>query len=128
MDKVVHFEIPVDDLARAKKFYKEIFGWEFNDVPTMDYSIIKTVVTDEKNMPSETGAINGGMMKRVNKGETPVIVIDVPSIDDYLKKLEKAGSKVILPKQKVGDMGLYARITDTEGNVIGIWQSLRQPA
>ncbi len=31
MDKVVHFEIPVDDLDRAKKFYSSIFGWELQD-------------------------------------------------------------------------------------------------
>jgi predicted enzyme related to lactoylglutathione lyase len=28
MDKGVHFEIPVDDVARAKGFYGSIFGWE----------------------------------------------------------------------------------------------------
>lgn len=31
MDKVVHFEIPTDDLDRAKKFYSSIFSWELQD-------------------------------------------------------------------------------------------------
>ena len=35
MDKIVHFEIPVDDLARAKAFYGSIFGWGLDDVPGM---------------------------------------------------------------------------------------------
>ncbi len=126
MDKVVHFEIPVDQLERAKKFYKSIFGWDLNDVPGEDYTIIKTVATDERNMPKESGAINGGMMKRKVKGETLVIVIDVPSLDDYVNKITKAGGKVVLPKEKVMDIGLYARVTDTEGNVIGIWESIRK--
>ncbi len=30
MDRVVHFEIPADDLERAKKFYGSIFGWELS--------------------------------------------------------------------------------------------------
>ena len=77
-------------------------------------------------MPKESGAINGGMMKRMAKGETPVIVIDVPSIDDYIKKITKAGCKLVVPKQQVMDIGLYARVTDTEGNVIGIWEALRK--
>ena len=126
MDKVVHFEIPVNDMGRAKRFYKAIFGWELSDVPGMEYTIVKTVATDEKNMPKEAGAINGGMMKRMAKGETPVIVIDVPSIDDYIKKITKAGCKLVVPKQQVMDIGLYARVTDTEGNVIGIWEALRK--
>ncbi|HLM21427.1 MAG TPA: VOC family protein, partial [Propionibacteriaceae bacterium] len=28
MRKVVHFEIPADDVDRAKKFYGSVFGWE----------------------------------------------------------------------------------------------------
>lgn len=91
----------------------------------MDYYMVTTVETDEKQMPKEPGAINGGLMKRQVKGESPVIVVNVPSVDDYLKKVEEAGGKVVMPKMQVGDMGLYARVTDTEGNVIGIWQDLK---
>ena len=125
MDKVVHFEIPTDDLDRAKKFYKGIFEWQLFDVPGMNYTIVTTVPTDDKHMPKESGAINGGMMKRSSNGETPVIVIRVSSVDKYLKKVEKVGGKTVMPKQKVGDMGLYARVSDTEGNIIGLLQDLK---
>jgi predicted enzyme related to lactoylglutathione lyase len=125
MDKVTHFEIPVDDMNRAKDFYKKIFGWEINDIPEMEYSLVTTVPTDEKNMPKEIGAINGGMLKKDDTSTSPVIVIDVSSLDEYLKKIESAGGKVVLPKVEVGDFGLYARITDTEGNIIGIWQNIK---
>ena len=64
MDKVVHFEIPVDDLKRAQNFYKIIFGWTIEPMPKMNYTILITVEVDEKFMPKEKGAINGGMMKR----------------------------------------------------------------
>lgn len=68
MDKVVHFEIPVDDLDRAKKFYSSIFGWElqyYQFAGGMTYTGVRTVPVDEKTyMPKEPGAINGGMMKR----------------------------------------------------------------
>ena len=33
MSKVVHFEIPADDLDRAKSFYGSVFGWELQTVP-----------------------------------------------------------------------------------------------
>ncbi len=40
MDKVVHFEIPAEDMARAKKFYLSVFNWEMNSIPDLDYTII----------------------------------------------------------------------------------------
>ncbi len=128
MRKVIHFEIPADDLNRVKKFYKDIFEWEMTDVPgySQPYAIVRTVAVDAQNMPKEPGAINGGITMRSKKGEGPVIVIDVPSLDDFLKKITKAGGKVVQPKQDVMGMGLYARVTDTEGNVIGIWETVRK--
>jgi len=126
MDKVVHFEIPADDVARAKKFYQGIFGWGLMDVPGMEYTLVTTVPIDEQNMPKEAGAINGGIVKRIPTEKTPVIIINIPSADDYIKKITKAGGKVVAPKQEVMGMGLYARVTDTEGNVIGIWEDIKK--
>src|SRR3989344_5542887 len=126
MDKIVHFEIPVDNLERAQQFYKKFFGWNIvkTEMPNMEYHIIHTVETDKKGMPKSSGAINGGMMKRMKKGETPVLVIKVKSLDDTLKKLKQVGIKIVMPKMQVGNMGLYARFLDPEGNVMGIWQDL----
>ena len=123
MDKVVHFEIPCDNAERASEFYKKVFGWKINAVPEMNYHIVHTVDIDEKNMPKEAGAINGGMYKRDEKSaQSPVIVISVKNIDEAVKKAEKAGGKVFRPKMQVGNMGLYAQVKDSEGNIIGIWQ------
>ncbi|MDO8538066.1 MAG: hypothetical protein Q7S21_04230 [archaeon] len=36
------------------------------------------------------------------------------------------GTKVAMPKIKVGDMGYNARIIDTEGNLIGLWENIPQ--
>ncbi len=126
MDKVAHFEIPADDMARAKKFYRTVFGWDMTDVPGMDYTMVTTVPVGEDRMPKESGAINGGMETRKYPGHAPVIVINVPSVDDYLKKVEANGGKVFVQKKQVGDMGFYARVTDTEGNVIGIWENTKK--
>ena len=59
MNKVIHFEIPVDDVERAKKFYGSIFGWQLKDEPEMDYVMVTTVETGEHG-PKVPGAINGG--------------------------------------------------------------------
>ncbi len=126
MDKVVHFEIPADDLGRAKKFYSSIFGWELEDYPMpggMKYTGIRTVAVDEKTrMPKEPGAINGGLMERSKAVNSPVFAINVNSVDEYIKKIEGAGGKTISTKVEISGMGFYAYVADTEGNVIGLWE------
>ncbi|MBI4181869.1 MAG: VOC family protein [Candidatus Aenigmarchaeota archaeon] len=126
MDKVVHFEIPADKPDRARKFYQDLFGWKIEKAPgAMPYWMVSTVEVDKKTrMPKEAGAINGGIMPRQAPGESPVVVINVPSLDSTLKKVQKAGGRIVMPKMTVMDMGYYARVTDSEGNVIGIWETI----
>jgi len=130
MDKVVHFEIPFDNQDRAKKFYSSIFGWELQDwqfAGGLTYTGVRTVPVDEKTyMPTEPGAINGGMMKRSKEVSAPIITIHVGSIDEYIKKIEAAGGKAVMPKQEVPDMGFYSYFIDSEGNVIGLWETMKK--
>ena len=123
MDKVVHFEIPVDDLERAQKFYKYVFGWKMDSMPGMEYIMIGTTPVDEKGMPKEIGAINGGMMKRLRPVAAPLITISVENIDDAMKNVKKMGGEMVRGKIQVGDMGYAAYFKDTEGNIIGLWEN-----
>jgi hypothetical protein len=123
MGKVVHFEIPADNLERAKKFYSTVFGWNMNEFPEMEYTIVRTTESDQNGMPKEPGAINGGMLKREDPVKAPVITISVENMDQATATIEKNGGKVIRPKMPVGDMGFAAYFKDTEGNVIGLWQN-----
>lgn len=124
MDKVVHFEIPVDDLARAKEFYGSAFGWGLQTMEEMDYTIVMTTPIDEQTqMPTEPGAINGGMMKRSAETPNPVLTIGVDSVDDALKQVEAGGGSVVTPKTPIPGMGAFAYFKDTEGNVVGVFES-----
>ena len=62
---VTHFEIPVDKMERAKKFYFDAFGWMIRSVPGatpgQDYVMAGTAQSDERGMVQEKGAINGGI-------------------------------------------------------------------
>jgi uncharacterized protein YndB with AHSA1/START domain/predicted enzyme related to lactoylglutathione lyase len=128
MNSVIHFEIPASDLNRARSFYRDFFGWDIVDIPGMEqtYSVVRTAPVDEQNMLKKPGAINGGIAIKSADRDCTVLVIDVPSIDDYLDKLTKAGSKVIQTRQDVMGMGLYARVTDSEGNIIGLWETIKK--
>src|SRR5881392_2078034 len=104
MDKVVHFEIPVDDRSRAKGFYSSVFEWELNDADMGGgniYTTLKTVPVDATMMPKEPGAINGGLMKRSSDTPAPVITIQVGSIDEALKKVEAEGGSTVQPRTEI---------------------------
>ena len=127
MDKVVHFEIPVDNLERAQKFYKSAFDWMLKPEPQINYTIVRTTEVDESNMPKEAGAINGGMMQRKDPIKNPVITISVENIDEALKKVQSLGGKIVMGKMEVPNVGISAYFQDTEGNILGLWQATRKP-
>ena len=131
MDKVQHFEVPADDLARARKFYEASFGWKTAEWPMPGggvYVGLHTGPTDEKYMPQESGFINGGMFKRGDNFAAKGVVI-TPVVKDVMAAIERvkaAGGKVVAEPKTIPDMGIYAYIEDTEGNMIGLWQNLKK--
>lgn len=126
--KVVHFEIPLDDVERGRKFFAEAFGWTINPLPEMEYTLVGTAPTDEAGMLTEAGSINGGMFARSaqSPSSAPLITIDVDDIDEALRKIESLGGTTVAPRMPVGDMGFAAYFKDTEGNVLGLWQNAQQ--
>lgn len=56
--KVVHFEIPVDDVKRAKAFYNKAFGWQMAPVPEMEYTMVGTTPSDKNGRPKEPGQLD----------------------------------------------------------------------
>jgi uncharacterized protein len=121
--RVVHFEIPYDDGERARRFYGETFGWQLQEMPGMEYTLVMSGPSGDRG-PSEPGFINGGMLAREEAASSgPVVVIDVDSIDEALATVERAGGAIVVAKQPVGAMGFTAYVKDSEGNVIGLWET-----
>jgi len=126
MDSIVHFEIPAMDTKRAAEFYNKAFGWQTPKVPDFDYWSLITTASDQKGMPSSPGAINGGMGQKGKMAPDAVTVtIGVADIDKTIANITKLGGKQVGKKDAVGNMGFSAYFKDTEGNVIGLWQSSR---
>ena len=126
---IVHFEIPADDPERAAKFYRELFGWEISRYegsadggPGMEYWMVRTVPTDAEGMPTRPG-VNGGLMRRMAPGQTPVNYIGVADVDEFVRKAERLGAKIVVPKMPVPSMGWFSQLTDPEGNLFAIWQT-----
>jgi predicted enzyme related to lactoylglutathione lyase len=122
--KVVHFEVPFDDGDRARAFYGAVFRWTLQEMPEMDYTLAMTGPVSDEGGPTEPGYINGGMFRRGDdEPRSPVIVVDVGDIDETLEHVASYGGTVLAPKQPVGDMGFAAYFRDTEGNVVGLWET-----
>jgi hypothetical protein len=120
-NKIVYFEVPADDMGRAKKFYNEAFGWEIKDMGD-EYASIRSSEVDEYMHSTEKGAITGGIQKRGERAVSPTVVVQVENIEEALSNIEKAGGKIVIPKENMSDMGWYAQFNDPEGNRIGVFQ------
>ncbi len=131
MSTIVHFEIPSDDIERAKKFYNGLFGWKIERWSGADNSQLTSAATGqpvEYWMVSTTddkgnNALGGGMMKRQMPEQQITNYINVKSVDEYSSKVEKLGGKVVARKHAVPGMGYFALCLDTENNSFAIWET-----
>ena len=91
---IVHFEIPADDVQRAKKFYEEAFGWKISDPWNMNYFLVETRAEGE-------AGINGGLMPRQNPGQPFMNYINVDSIDEaWAKRSKQQAERSSCPREK----------------------------
>ena len=120
--RVVHFEIPFDDQDRAHAFYADVFGWTLVPLPEMHY-VLATTGPSDQGPPSEPGFINGGLLQRGQPVRGPVLTLEVDDIDACLEQVESLGGRTVSGRQAVGDMGFSAYFTDTEDNLMGLWEN-----
>ena len=125
MSRVVHFEIQVDDLERAKRFYAEVFGWTYEDYGAMTGTPYWGITTG----PGDQPGINGGILQRPVPAPGPeqgtnayVCTVQVDDYDATERKILDAGGQVALPKAALAGMAWQGYYLDTEGNTFGIHQ------
>jgi len=121
---IVHFEIYADDPEKLGKFYSTLFDWSIEPVPGTDYRMVKTV-DDEKGTPTQTGGgINGGIVKRPDgyNVHAPVNYVNVPSLDNAVKRAQDLGAKITKGRAPVPGMGWFAMLVDPQGNHFAMWE------
>ena len=119
MDKNVvnWFEIPVEDLARAKEFYGKLLDVTLEDLnmPNSEMAAFPMIQGGEFS----TGAlIKSEGYKPSQTGTT--VYFGVEDVNQNLEKVERLGGSVIFPKTSIGDHGFISHIIDTEGNRIAL--------
>jgi predicted enzyme related to lactoylglutathione lyase len=118
LPNVVWFEIPADNIERARTFYAKLFGWKIDKFPgptTKPYWLIDTGAEDASR--------NGGMLERQFPNHTITNYVAVPSVDKSAAKVEKLGGKVCMSKTAVPQMGYFVVCNDTENNQFALWEA-----
>ncbi|MGA8854160.1 MAG: VOC family protein [Christiangramia sp.] len=118
---VVWFEIYVNDLNRAKKFYETVFKTELTELRNPEDESLK-MLSFPGDMESK-GKTSGALVhvKEVAAGGNSTIVY-FGSKDCSIEeaRVEDAGGELVRAKMSIGEYGFISLAKDTEGNMIGL--------
>jgi uncharacterized protein len=110
---ISYIEISVQDMARARRFYGEAFGWRFNDYGP-DYSGIQT--------PDGDGEVGGLGVGRDTGPGGVVVLLFSEDLDASVHAVEAAGGVVVEPPYEYPG-GRRFFFADPDGNQLGVYQS-----
>ena len=117
VNPVAWFEIPAENLDRAKTFYESVFGYilTLNEMGPLKMAFFP--------MTNEVYGAAGALVKadcfRPSQ-EGALIYFSVTDIDATLAKVTAGGGKIIKPKTAIGQYGFIGHFVDSEGNGIGL--------
>ncbi len=111
------FEIPVNDMPRAKAFYEQVFGMELQ--PQQMGPMLMAWFPMAENEYGAAGAlVKGEWYQPSEKGV--VIYLSSADIDTALDRADAAGGKALQRKTSIGEYGFIGFLQDCEGNRIGL--------
>lgn len=118
---VVWFEIYVNDLQRAKKFYETVFKTTLSELPTPEGNEDMKMLSFPMEMNGEGAA--GALVKMDGfeaSGSGTIVYFRSDDCAQEESRVEKAGGKIFQSKQSLGEYGAMVLANDTEGNMFGI--------
>jgi uncharacterized protein len=110
--KLVHFELPAKDAARARAFWSGVFGWTFSD-PGLggEYWMTRTAEDQGGAVYLAAGEVRGAM-----------VYFDTDDIQASIERARALGGSAE-DRQPIPQIGWFARCSDTEGNAFGLFES-----
>ncbi len=122
MGRIIHFELPSNDIAASRKFYEEVLGWSFfRWEGPMEYWLVST---GDKNAPGIDGALGGA----ANEFKATVNTAEVDDLDAALEKVQANGGQIIMPKDEIPGVGFLAYVREPGGGVLGLIQNFPNSA
>ncbi|HXZ86699.1 MAG TPA: VOC family protein [Myxococcota bacterium] len=122
-NNIVHFQVLADDLARCRRFYERVFGWQFRPWGPPEFYMIQTGSDDDPG-------IHGSLTKRHHPlHESGAFgfecTISVDDVDAIASKVEANGGKVVYRKTEIPTVGELIQFQDTEGNTASAMRYFR---
>jgi predicted enzyme related to lactoylglutathione lyase len=126
MSNISYFEVPADDVNRAKRFYSGILGWDFTPTQVPGIPVEYWNITTGK---SRKDTLNmGGLFQRKESSARMLMYAVVDDIDAALARVEELGGKITTPKMNLPGVGILVTIIDSEGNLVGLWEQEKKAA
>ncbi len=112
----VWFEIYVQEMNRAKKFYESVLQGKLEklDSPGMDMWSFP----GDMSAPGASGALV--KMQGVPSGGSTLIYFGCEDCAVEEGRVKKAGGSIHKPKFSIGQYGFISLVIDTEGNMFGL--------
>jgi predicted enzyme related to lactoylglutathione lyase len=113
---IVHWEIPTANAEVTRKFYADLFGFEF------------THSDDPEYWSFATGNVGGGLSNlsdSVKPGDI-LLYLESDDIDADLKQIAAAGGAVVMPTMEIPTIGWFAVFTDPTGNTLALFKAMIQ--
>ena len=108
MANIGFFQVPADDVSRAKTFYQSLFGWKIEPDTTLENKTLEwqNITTGDP----EPGRMNaGGLYKRMGPGPIMNFVV-IRDFDTVIAKVIGLGGNVVMPKNEINNVGTVAVI------------------
>jgi len=106
------FDIPVADMTRAIKFYERLTG---QTLKRIEMGAGKSTAL----FGSEGCLFQAAEDKPSHFGSRVYFNAD-PDINEWIKRVEDAGGKILVPRTPTGAKGFFAYFEDSEGNRVGL--------
>ncbi|MFN7990753.1 MAG: VOC family protein [Candidatus Micrarchaeia archaeon] len=120
MNPVNWFEIPVEDVDRAKAFYEAVFGVTLSRQDLGELQMVWFPMV-QGAQGSSGSLVKGKSYKPSHSGS--LVYFSVKDIDATLEKVKANGGKVIRGKMDIGQYGYVGHFEDTEGNRVALHQN-----
>jgi predicted enzyme related to lactoylglutathione lyase len=124
--KIIWHDLITHTPEASKRFYSELFGWEFEDLG-LDFGFGRTV---NYSLIRHQGELIGGMIDanhigRPNPRELSqwVVVMSVADLEAAVESVKAGGGKVLAPARDVSERGRIALIEDNQGAALALLQT-----
>ncbi len=109
----VHIEIASTDPERTKKFFEDVFDWDFESIPDMQYHTYEAPSPPHGGLMSPMENQRPGLLNYLLSGD----------IDTDVKRIEAAGGRILQPKMEIPGVGWWASFEEPTGIVLALFEA-----